>query len=220
MVNIELQEGQIVASYRHYKNDEVFEGHCILVEKISEDDTFYVDGEELVPKSFDLSSSSLNKTSGSTKRRIKLVRYLDLILANPSPTIRKFSRAVKSVTNRDITSYNRIYSIVESYKKKYDGSNNSIKNILLIDSTTLSRYFQQKYIQGWRPSLYRSEKWVVEFYPQTHNGVTIFNSPFRTSRRFKILVKIAPQDEGRGRESLCRLTTYNGMSSLNAALEY
>lgn len=212
-----LEENRIVPCYTDYKNEKGFQGYCILIEKISEDDTFYVDNEELIFKSSDEDdmSSSLTKVPSSVRKKIKLVEYIEFLLENRSRSVRQFKSQMKKLTDRSPSSYYDMYNLVQTYKTKYMDSKLSIKNILAIDTEILVRYFQQKYLKGWRPSLYRSEKWLVEFYPQTHEGKVLFNSPFRTSRRIRTLVKISPKDEGKGKDSLSRLTTYNNVSSLS-----
>lgn len=215
MVHTELEAGIMVEIYRDYKNSSNFEGVAILLEKKSIGDSYYLDLEEIrIPYT---TKSSLTTLPDPVQIQLnKLYQYLYDFCTSNNAEVKDFVRTLKALCSKDIHSYNNMYQEVQLWKDKFLYTPHYINNILRVETKYIVRYFQQKFIKDWRPTLFRLEKWLVEFPTQKHpfTGDILFNSPFRTTRWISIILAISPSEESKTHD-LSRFTTYNGRNVLD-----
>lgn len=215
MYNSNLKKGDIVKIYTNYKDDTKYEGIAKLVKFDKKGDTFYEDYEELYITENTRSSLKI-KLSHKQKQLNALYEFLDNYFKSINPFIRSFKDEMRKNCNKKIYSYYKMYEICQKYKDI--ASNNSTISLNTIFNTTdinnIIRYFQQKHLKNWRPTLFSSERWLVEFLPQydPDNNI-LFNKPFLTYRYIKIIVKISPNEETKI-DDLVKYTTYNGKTQL------
>lgn len=212
----------IVPCYRDYKNNRDFEGYCVLIEKVSVTDTFYSDDEEVDFLNSNIStdtkgSSNLSKTSHTIRKNDKLNSYIRENLNTQNKNVLAFATRMRRVAGTKRNVHSQLSAIITEYRKKFANTPARVNNLLILETSVLIKFFQQEKLgTKWRPTIYHAERWLVEFHPQRHptTGRVLFNSPFRTHRKFREVVCISPSDEGRGSQSLSKLTTYNLVSSL------
>ena len=211
MYNIKLKPGSIVKIYTDYKNDLKYEGLARLIKFDKYGDSFYEDFEEIY---VDNNIKSSLKTKLSVRQLESNNRYDNLIkfFESMNPVIRSFKEEMRKACNKKITSYDKMMEVYYKYKGIAQNNRTSSLNILfdLVDHVTLIRFFQQRYIKDWKPTLFISERWLVEFLPQydEENNI-LFYSEFRTYRYIKKVSKICPSEEAKT-DDLVRFTTYNG----------
>lgn len=215
MYNSNLKKGDIVKIYTNYKSDLNYEGIAKLLKFNKKGDTFYEDYEQLYVIE-NTKSSLKTKISHKQKQLNTLYEFLDTYFKSVNPFIRNFKDEMKKNCNKKIQSYYKMYEICKKYhdiaKNNSTISLNTIFNVTNYDN--IIRYFQQTYLKNWRPTLFSSERWLVEFLPQydPENNI-LFNKSFTTYRYIKVLVKISPNEETKI-DDLAKYTTYNGKTQL------
>lgn len=188
--NLSLSEGDIVPCYLDYKSQDKFEGYCILIEKKSSGPTFFMDNEEVYINLANVPDIGLSSLTGHGNKALRTTLYIDSYLKKrKNKSIRELTKRIKPLVNRTLQSYNNVYNELEKIKCEYPAPN-LVANIFMLDTRTIALYFMQKYTVFWRPTLFREERWVVQFYPQER-----FNTPFTTCRRIAIISAVAPRDE-------------------------
>lgn len=211
MYNIQLLSGQILEIYNNYKDDRKYEGIATLIKFDKHGDTFYEDFEQLyVPE---ISKSSLKDSISQQQKELnKLYEFMQDFFKSVNPLIRSFKEELKKNCNRKILSYNKMHEICTRYRQIASVNKTFSLNSLFnnISDKNIIRYFQQKYIKNWKPTLFSSERWLVEFLPQyDEDNNILFNDSFRTHRYIKKLIKICPSEETKI-DDLVKYTTYNG----------
>lgn len=200
MYKIKLKKGDVVHIYTDYRNELKFEGKAKLLEKVKKNDVFYLDNEEVFnEESYKNPLVSYKKISKKTEMYFRLNAMLDLDRSE----IKLLLRNVKNVVNKKkLDNYNAIHDAIKTTFTNLKGSGFlvTIRNEYSIDY--LTRYFQQKYYENWTPSLFCSERWLVEFIPQNN-----FEKSFRTYRNIRYIVANSPEDA-----KMSERMTYNGLT--------
>lgn len=165
MYNINLEKNEIVDIYFKPKSDfKVKECEGILLER---DDnythSFYLDYEKLYDSKG--AKSSLDVQADPIRLKLNnIYSFLDMYLNDPhSNHMKAFKRKCWSLTNSKIKSYNNLFAYIEEQKKEYKKNDptNVINNIFSIETKYICRYFQQKKLKNWSPSLFELQKWKV-----------------------------------------------------------
>lgn len=207
---LEYEPDNIVSIYTDWQNDVGYEGEAVLIEKKEVGDSFYMDYEKLyVP---------LNRRTNLTNREIDKIQvqlnsiyeYLEYYCNLGDRTINNFISECIPYCNNDNGSYNELFVVIESWKKTYENNPHLISNIFKVQTQYITRYFQQKYTKNWSQTLFREEKWIIEFRPQSSlsSKKSLYYNTFRTVRKLRILHCISPLDLAKKKEVLTH-TTYN-----------
>lgn len=179
------------------------EGTAKLISFREKGDTFYMDNEAF----------PTNDESDADDRVYLSKKYNDIDKAFGdslfNPAVRSYHRKMKSLCTGvlDNDGYNKMYKITEEFRETYTGYKSKIHAFFNTPVHILVRYFEQKYISDWRPTLFRLERWLVEIQPEDK-----FGSPFRTYRWIPVLVRRCVKDNVKRNKgkSIGALTTYNG----------
>lgn len=163
MYNVQLNKGDILDVYLDYSDEINYEGKAILINKLDDIDSFYLSNERVIPT--DLSNlSNIDKQHtiwyNQIKTTISKKEYI--------PIYEKIFRTVK----RRINDYNEVRNILLHYKNLLQVFESNDKNRFKYKSLRtmfetipidfITRYFQQ-HNKKWQPSLFRAERWIVQF---------------------------------------------------------
>lgn len=192
MYNTKLTSGIRVKVYTDFKNDAGYEGEAILIERIHIGETFYEDYEELY-KPYVSNSTLISKDKEQTKLNEIYIK-IDSYFKSKNPTIKGLKRELVSLCNKNKNSFNNMYRLVEEYRQKYKGKAGIINSLLEFPNKKIVNYIQQTAIPHFAPTLFRYERWLLEFPVEQldSTNISIFAKPFRTNRNIKILYKISP----------------------------
>jgi hypothetical protein len=214
--NVNIKIGDKVPIFRDPKNNKKYEGVARLIRLDDYKDTFYEDYEKLYQNSH--TKSSLGKKPDKRQRILNdKHQYIQRYYERGAPDIDTFFNALRSKCSRKHKSFNNMMDVCDNFFDSYkDDPTNIIHNLFNeCTHTELIRFVQQIKIKDWSPTLFRLERWLVEFEPQADlERNVLFNTPFRTYRNIRTLVKISPI-ESSTKVSLSKYTTYNGVSSDN-----
>ena len=209
MYLLKLNKGDTVPIFSDYKNDIGFQGNALLLEKLEQGDSFFEDYEQL--RIVDLSNSSYGKKY--SKQEIKnhntwkeLNHYF---IDTKNPEMIEFASCMMKLVKKNPKSHNTMLEYLEYIREEFvHDKTHCINNVLSLDPKYVVRYFQQRR-PDWAPTMFCYQKWLVEFPVQCDmkNGV-LFNSPFRTTRRVRYLLKFLPTEKRKNNE-VSRFTSYS-----------
>ena len=162
-------QGDIVEVFTEPKNQySKIEGKFELLKFLEYGNTYYLDYEKLENQE-KINSSSLTRKDKSKERFNKLYKLLDLYFNSTNPIVQDLSRNLKKKTKPTYKSYADMHQYLSLFRKQHSNINDThfINNILSIDNEYIVRYFHQKYIRDWKPTLYRLERWTVKLVPES-----------------------------------------------------
>lgn len=207
MYNINLETGQQVSIYTDFKEERGYEGEAILIEKIDNGDTFFID--EFV-------ASNPNMDDRPNKRKEKQNEKLNEVFNNlqsQTKDAKKFFKEILKLRCNKITDFNNMLKCVLRWKDeihkrylagKYDNDDRFKRLFREIKSDYIVRYFQQ-YNKKVNNSIFIFEKWKVEFviddlgYFTNHTAIKKVRKIIRNNYK-----------EKNGNSELSDLMTYNG----------
>lgn len=198
-----LRKGQTVKIYTDYKEEKEYEGKAILISKVSNGDSYYLQNESLLP------TEPHSSTELGIKKIIKFRRLEKFLYGKEGGQPTKYCKILKNLLLQTLkkNSYELLENLLNDYRQK--SKSNEINNQAL---KYLFKSFDNDYIINfvrqhntvWQPSLYTYERWLVKFI-EDKDGWPI---NFTTNRNIRILVKWNPIDK---KDNICDYTTYNGL---------
>lgn len=206
-VAINLNKGQLCNIYTDYKEEIGYEGQAILIEKIKDGDSFYLNNERIKP--IDKKEYSKQDLAEITKYNRLVTFFKGTKSKKPSIYCRRLYRDLKKIKVRDINSFDLMKVVLSKYRKKHSDSINSIKSLLSeYDDYYIIRFVQQYGYSNWQPSIFSYERWKVNFVSDDRGWET----NWATARNIRVLKCYSPAEKMR-RSELIEHTTYNAISS-------
>ena len=209
MYHTSLAVGKQVSIYTDFHKEVGYEVEAVLIEKIENGDTFFLD--EFV----DANPTMSDKPNQlKEKRNEQLNAVFSGNIKEQRPAIQKFFQNVLKLRSNKLDDYNKIYKFIIEYRDKlykkqllglHDEIDSKFKRILRdIPVDYITRYFQQ-FKKKVNNTIFKYEKWKVEFitdetgYPVSHVAI----------KKIRIIIKNNYKDRD-GYSELTYLTTYNG----------
>lgn len=192
--NLKLEKNDLVKIYREPKSDiSDLESMGILLER-SEDFScsFFMSYEKMYKDYTDMSSVNMEPD----KQQLILNNtydYLNHYLDKPSnKNVEEFKNLISKKCNRRKDNFNKIYRLVEEQKEKFkDDPTHLINNVFKVDTRYIVRYFRQKYIKNWTPTLFELQKWKVKLVMPDDP----FFIPFTAYRYVAVIKESCPTDK-------------------------
>ena len=205
-INIRLKKNSIINIYTNYQEEIKYEGKAILLEKVSDGDSFYLHNEKVEPK---------DKKEYNEKDNIIINKYNRIIIFFKGVTSKKPTRYCRRLYNElikqrkdNVDDFLRMKKVLKKYRKKHNDSIQKIGTLLReFDDYYIIRFVQQDR-QKWQHSIFSYEKWKVKFIEDQ----TGWKVDWTTTRKIRILKCVNPTESMR-RSELVEHTTYDGMSS-------
>ena len=218
----QLKAGDLINVYTQYMLEESYEGVAILLEKHSDGRSFSLYNEKLLTKEEDRVIDHLSgkykpltrEQERNNKTWTKINSFFEDI---PTKEIIAIRDKIKKKVSRIDTSLIDLYRVVKQQRLKYHANISKIGFFFeLFSDDQIVRYFQQKYIRYWSPTIFREERWLLEFIPEQyglHNQMCLYNSPFRTYRKIRTIAKVSPSEDIQYCEIRKHTTLENGVSN-------
>ena len=197
-----LLKGNVVNVFTDYMYETMFEGQAILKEFLGYGHSFSFFDESLFHKIENNVIGENGRHLPLTKKQEKNNRIYVMFdnFFNQSKLdkdAKKFKEELRKLTTKKLDSPFKMQDYISRAKCKYYGRQDRFGFLLLNFPTELIiRFFQQRYIKYWTNTIYRTVKWKVEFIPDQYSLESkwcLFNKPFVTNRKFKILYQICPK---------------------------
>jgi len=206
MYNISLNIGDQVSIYTDFKEEIDYEGEAILLEKLEDGDTFFIN--EFVASNLSMDSKS-DKIKES--RNEKLSEVFDGQFATKESF--KFMKEILRLRNNKIDEYNKMLNYVLNTKEqlnkrmlqgKYDNDSRFKRILNEIPESYIVRYFQQ-FNKKVNNSIFKFEKWKVNFIIDRQGYLT----EYTCVRKIRLIVRNNYREKN-GVSELSDYTTYNG----------
>lgn len=207
MYNTLLEAGNQVSIFSEFKEERKYEGEAILLERLEIGDTFFID-------EFVASNPAMDFTPN--KRKEAFNEKLNEVFNNLSVQTRsakKFFIQIMKLRCNKLNDYNNMLKCVYKWKDelhkevllgKYDNDDRFKRILREVPSKFIVRYFQQ-YNKKVNNSIFRYEKWLVEFIIDEQGGFT----SYKAAKKIRVIVKNNYREKN-GFSELSLLTTYNG----------
>lgn len=220
-----MKEGDLVNIYTDFKFEEKFEGVARVIKKIDVGHSFIIVDEKLYTQledralSKDGSHLPLTKTQESNnKKYARLILYFE---GTSKKEVNKefviLGKKIKSLLSSKLESIDKINHVLDDYRNTWRNTTDTRKLFFKeFNNETIIRFFQQRYMKNWSPSIWREEKWLVEFIPDQYcieRKVCLFNSSFRTIRKMRKLICICPNEDAQNCEIHHYTTDESGISN-------
>lgn len=211
MILTELKSGMKIPIYTDYKECKGFEGEAILIEKVSNGDSFYL-SDEIVKVSEKKTYTKEEKEKISKYNRIKYFFYGKS--SPPEKDIVKLRKKLIKLRKDLEDDYFKMESLLNKERKKYENSVYKIKSLFDdFNNDYIIRFIQQDR-EKWNPTIFNYERWIVQFITDSSG----WSTNFRTQRNIRILIKYNPNETTRGSD-IRKYTTYNSIPSLSVRRE-
>ena len=206
-INTQLSPNDIIDIYTDYKEEIGCEGKAILVKKVRDGDSFYLNEEKLIIKDQKTYSEEDERAILKFKRLIRFFKGNKKI--PPDKELRMLYKELKKQRKDKVDDFHRMEKILNNCRLKYQNSVHKIKTVF----SEYDNYYIIKFIQQdrelWRPSIFSYERWLVKFI-KDGNG---WDVNFTTNRNIRILKCVNPS-EGVRRSELVQHTTYDSIPSI------
>lgn len=233
ITRVEYKPGEIVSIYRDCKNELNYEGEAILIEKVKVGHSFIRPDEKLYTKLEDKSIDEKNKHIPLTKGEKhnnnlynQLVTYFEGYTIDGELYINKdLQRFGKLLVQQLNTSLDNPSSVLETISKyRFTCRNKVDETKTFFNKFTdeqIFRFIQQRYMKNWSSTIYREEKWLVEFIPDQYSIETkscLYNSAFRTTRYLAKIICICPNEDAQDCDIVLHTTNERGVSNKDKRL--
>jgi hypothetical protein len=180
----QLKKGMIIPSFFDYKNEKKFWRTCVLIERVEADEIAFIMDDEKVYTEPPISNNLFLNQQETNLGNLKVLR-LEKLLSTNKKTIKIFVKKVKQAFKpKQVLNYNTLLLLIKDFAIKHKDPD-ELKTIFdEYEPDFLVRYFQQTWNEKWRPTVFVSERWLVETVPNDR-----FEKPFRTHRKFRVLYK-------------------------------
>lgn len=198
-----LKENQRVKIYTDFKEEKGYEGEAILLEKLYDGDTFYLQNESLLPgdkkeysnNDYDmvhkfnrLKKFFYGKDSKGPTKYCKVLRdgLLNSFKKNKYDLMLKYLKEFRSKVKNNIVKHQSVKDLLNSFDDDY-----------IIN-------FIRQHNKVWQPSVYAYQRWKVKFVKDSAG----WDSDFVTNRNIRVLMKWNPNDKC---DNIIEYTSYNGL---------
>jgi hypothetical protein len=204
----ELKPGDIVSIFTDYHQEKpnTYEGEATLIEKDCDLHSFSLYNEKLLTREEDraihpLTSKHLPLTREQTNNNKKWERIHSFFEDAPTKEIKLIRDKLRKKVSRDDKSLIDFRATLRTLRFKHVDDVSRIGFFFeLYDDETLLRYFHQKYQRIWSPTIYREERWLVEFIPNQYSIASQLctygdGEPFRTYRKIRTIACVCPSED-------------------------
>ena len=221
-----MKPGDIVNIYHNPRLQSKFEGAAKLLEYHSIGHSFVLYDEKLFTRLEDRAIGEDGAHLPLTKKQVENnKKYARMVIYFEGSAQRKFVhpevRELKTILARlaeksTEESLKEMGDILFKYRLRWKGQS-TMKSYIFDHFTdeTIIRFIFQRYTKNWTHTVWREEKWLVEFPAGQyglHNKMCLFNSPFRTYRKIRKLVCISPHEDTQNCEMVFHTTNEKGVS--------
>lgn len=206
-LNTQLKPNDVIEIYTDYKEEVTYEGKAILIEKIKDGDSFYLDKEQLIMTDQKVYSEE-DKKDILRYRRLKTFFRGTKKIPPDKELVSLYKDLVKQRKDK-VDDFQKMENIIDGYREKYKNSVYKIKTVLVeYDNYYIIRFIQQLR-ENWRPSIFSYERWKVKFIEDDAG----WDVDFVTNRNIRVLKCVNPS-EGVRRSELVQFTTYDSIPSI------
>jgi len=209
--------GEAITIYKDYKLQTRPDTKVKLIERVEKGLSFIIYNEKLFTKLEDrvigeqgheghlpLDKEQLYRNRVFAKLSIHLQGIKRSGVHHVDADMNTMYQHLSTIVTTDINNPNVLKDIITQYKTKWGSKRDFFEEF---DNTTIIRFIQQTCLNKWAHSIWRIEKWIVQ-YPS--DG---YSSPFRTTRSIRTLVCISPNEEGQNSGILHYITKGNSIIS-------
>jgi hypothetical protein len=219
-----MKPGDIVNIYHNPQLELNFEGQAILIELIDEGHSFTLYNEKLFSKLEDRAISENGSHLPLTKEQQENNKiYANMVLyfegnkgSLVNPEIRIFRDELKALIGRTEKHLNKMNVLITTYRFKWVKLNLHKSFIFQYTNEQIIRFIYQRYTKNWTPTIYREQKWIVEFIGDQYSIETksfMFNNSWRTTRKIRELLCICPNEDTQNCEMIYYTTNSKGLSA-------
>ena len=202
----QLKSFDIINIYTAFRTEAAssFEGAAILISKAEEGHTFIIQDEKLVTKEEDrimINGKHIPLTKQQKENNTKHQRMVEFFNTT-NKDIKLVKDTLRKLVNKDPEKLKVLYDTIIKLRYQHNKALSKIGTFFReFDDNFIALFFQQKYLKNYSPTIYRDEKWLVEFIPEQYcinKRVCLYNDTtvkFRTYRRIRTIVCISPSDD-------------------------
>lgn len=216
----DLQVGKVINMYKDYMLQTKYEGKAKLLKCKEKRLSFMLYNENLlsIPE-----NQTIDKVTGAhlpfTKEQKEnnriyarlSINFLGIVKSGVTHVNRYLYNLyllLKEEVNEDLNNPKHLNMILEHYKKEWSTCIDERKLFFNhFSNEQIIRFIQQTCLKNWCHSIWREELWVVEF---ISDG---FSSPFKTTRKIRVLICINPNEDGQNSDILHYITKDNTIIS-------
>lgn len=138
-----------------------------------------------------------------------------------NPALKALNDELKKSVTASVENVKVLSKIIDGYRFKQWNPSDSINMFFKkFSNDEIVRFAQQEYIKGWTPTIFKGERWKVEFYGPQFDIETkklLQHSKHVANRWIRTTLCVAPNESPQISE-LVYYTTYNGKSNFTSKL--
>jgi hypothetical protein len=225
-----MEPGDIVNIYHTPQLELGFEGQAKLIELVDEGHSFILYNEKLFTKLEDRAIGENGSHLPLTKEQENNNKiYANMILyfegskgSLVNPEIKIFREELKSLIGKTEKHIKKMHSLILSYRFQWSRLNLHKSFIFQYCNDEIIRFIYQRYYKNWTHTLYREQKWIIEFVGDQYSIESkscMFNNPFRTVRKIRNLLCICPDEDTQNCEMVYYTTNSKGYSAYDKKIK-
>jgi hypothetical protein len=219
-----MKPGDIVNIYFNPQLETGFEGQAKLIKLIEKGHSFILYNEKLFTRLEDRAMGENGSHLPLTKEQERNNKiYANMILYFEGsknsilhPEIKAFREKLKSSIGKSQKHLNKVNNLLFRYRLKWRNLEQHKSFIFQYTNDEIIRFIYQRYTKDWTHTIYREEKWLVEFIADQYSIETrsfLFNSNFRTTRKIRTTLCICPSEDTQNCEMVYYTTNSKGLSA-------
>jgi hypothetical protein len=213
-----MKKGDTVNIYLNSNYNSKYEGSATLIKRIEKGHSFIIPEEKLFTK---LEDKALNSDGShfalSKLQKLNNIKWNKLNEIFSKKELKPIEKKLVANLNRDINNYDTLNDLLFKLRLSYLNDSSIIRAMFMdFNNDELIRFIQQKHFKHWTYTIYRNEKWLVEFIPEqydTQSKWCLFSKPFRTTRKIRSIVCICPDENTQSCEMMYHTTDESGKSN-------
>ncbi len=216
------KKGDTLNIYTDYIYDKKYEGCAMLLKRIEKGHSFIIPEEKLYTKLEDRAiNTEGNHSALSKEQKNNNKKWTTLNELFTRTELKALEAKLIKKLNKKVDNYDILNNYLIKIRFQFINSTSPIR-ALFMDYTNddIIRYVQQKHLKNWTYTVYRMEKWLVEFVPEQYDTTSkwcLFSKPFRTTRKIKRIVCICPDENSQNCEMIHHTTDESGRSNADRA---
>jgi hypothetical protein len=219
-----MESGDIVNIYHNPQMEVNFEGQARLIKLVEDGHSFTLYNEKLFTRLEDRAIGENGSHLPLTKEQeennkiyANMVLYFEGIKGSVvHPEIRIFREELKLLINRSKKNFNKITNHIFQYRLLWSKLDLHKSFIFQYTNEQIVRFIYQRYCKNWTHTIYREQKWIIEFIGDQYSTETksfLFNNSFRTTRKIRIIICICPDEDTQNCEMVYYTTNSRGLSA-------
>lgn len=219
-----MKPGDIVNIYHNPQLELNFEGQAKLIELVEEGHSFILYNEKLFTKLEDRAIGENGSHLPLTEEQQENNKlYANMILyfegskgSIVNPEIKIFREELKELIGKTEKHLKKMDLLIFKYRLKWAKLNLHKSFIFQYTNDQIIRFIYQRYTKNWTHTIYREQKWLVEFVPDQYSLETksfMFNNAWRTTRKIKVPLCICPNEDTQNCEMIYYTTNSKGLSA-------